>query len=55
MVLDTVVEHHAELRLPGYGWSQAQVREVVRAVMYAQLALRRFSDTAKFVKDLGID
>jgi hypothetical protein len=55
IVIDSVIEHHADLRLPGYGWSRTQVREVVRAVMYSQLALRRFSDNAEFVKDLHID
>jgi hypothetical protein len=43
------------LRRQGHGWSLVQVREVVRAVMYAQLALRRFSDDAEFIKDLKID
>jgi len=55
MVLDSVIEHHADLRLPGCGWSRLQVREVVRAIVCAQLALRRFSDVAEFVKDLKID
>jgi acyl carrier protein len=55
MVLDSVIENHGKLRLPGCGWSRLQVREVVRAIMYAQLALRRFSDTSEFVGDLGID
>ena len=55
LVLDSVVQHHDGLRLSGHGWSRAQVREVVRAVMYAQLALRQFSDDAEFVRDLGID
>ena len=54
LVLDSVIEHHARLRLPGCGWSRRQVCEVVRAVMYAQLGLRRFSDSAEFVDDLGI-
>jgi hypothetical protein len=55
IVLDLVVGHHDCLRLPSHGWSCVQVREVVRAVMYAQLALRRFSDDAEFIKDLKID
>jgi len=55
MVLDLVVGHHNCLRLPGHGWSVVQVREVVRAVMFAQLALQRFSDDAEFIKDLKID
>lgn len=55
MVLDSVIGQHAALRRPSHGWSMNQVREVVRAVMYAQLALRRFSDDAEFVKDLQID
>lgn len=55
VVLDAVVGQHAALRLQGYGWALLQVREVVRAVMYAQLALRRFSDDAEFIKDLRID
>ena len=55
MIFDAVVEQHAVLRLPGHGWSLVQVREVVRAVIYAQLALRKFSDDAQFVKDLKID
>ena len=55
IVLEAVVDQHAALRLPGHGWSRAQVREVVRAVMFFQLALRRFSDDAHFVKDLNID
>lgn len=55
VVLDAVIGQHDTLRRRGYGWSQVQVREVVRAVMYAQLALRRFSDDAEFIKDLRID
>jgi hypothetical protein len=55
VVLDAVVGQHRSLRLQGCGWSLRQVREVVRAVMYAQLALRGFSDDADFVKDLKID
>jgi hypothetical protein len=55
VVLDAVVGQHDALRRSGCGWSQLQVREVVRAVMYAQLALRRFSDDAEFIKDLRID
>jgi hypothetical protein len=55
VVLDAVVGQHDALRRRGCGWSQAQVREVVRAVMYSQLALRRFSDDAEFIKDLRID
>ena len=55
VVADAVIGQHEALRLPGHGWSQAQVREVVRAVMFAQLALRRFSDDARMVKDLGVD
>jgi len=55
MVTDAVICHHNVLRLPGCGWSRRQVREVVRAVMFTQLALRRFSDDALIVKDLGVD
>jgi|KBSMisStaDraftv2_1062788.scaffolds.fasta_scaffold658518_1 hypothetical protein len=55
VVLDAVIGQHQALRRAGLGWSQVQVREVVRAVMYAQLALRRFSDDAEFAKDLKID
>jgi hypothetical protein len=55
MVLDSVIGQHRTLRLPGHGWSLAQVREVIRAVMNAQLQLRKFSDDAEFVKDLKID
>lgn len=55
IVLDVVVGRHASLRLPGHGWSLTQVREVVRAVMNVQLALRRFSDDAEFGKDLKLD
>jgi hypothetical protein len=55
VVLDAVVGQHDALRLQGHGWSLSQVREVVRAVMYAQLALRKFSDDAEFIKDLKID
>jgi hypothetical protein len=55
MVLDTVIGQHSEIRLPGHGWSRQQVREVVRSVMYAQLALQRFSDEDQFVNDLKID
>ena len=55
MVVDSVIDHHSVLRLPGSGWSVVQVREVVRMVIYSQLALRRFSDDAEFVKDLGVD
>ena len=55
IVIDTVVGQHDVLRRQDHGWSLVQVREVVRAVMYAQLALRGFSDDAEFVKDLKID
>jgi len=55
IVIDAVIGQHSSLRLAGHGWSLLQVREVVRAVMYAQLALRRFSDDAEFIKDLKID
>jgi hypothetical protein len=55
LVTGIVIEQHRNLRRPGHGWSRSQVREVIRAVMFAQLALRRFSDDARFVKDLGID
>jgi hypothetical protein len=54
IVTDPVINQHETLRLPGHGWSKTQVREVVRAVMLVQLAIRNFSDDAKFVKDLGI-
>jgi len=55
IVIDSVIGQHESLRLAGHGWSLVQVREVVRAVMYAQLALRRFSDDAEFIKDLRVD
>jgi hypothetical protein len=55
VVIDAVVGQHDALRLQGHGWSLFQVREVVRAIMYAQLALRKFSDDADFVKDLKVD
>jgi len=55
IVMDAVVGQHDALRREGHAWSLLQVREVVRAVMYAQLALRRFSDDAEFIKDLKID
>ncbi|HUR59035.1 MAG TPA: hypothetical protein VM029_15075 [Opitutaceae bacterium] len=55
IVAHAVIAHHDGLRLPGHGWSKAQVREVVRALMFTQLALRRFSDDALIVKDLGLD
>ncbi|MBI5381895.1 MAG: hypothetical protein HZA31_08345 [Opitutae bacterium] len=55
MVSDAVIGKHEMLRLPGHGWSQAQVREVVRAVLFTQQALRGFSDDDKFVEDLGIN
>jgi hypothetical protein len=55
IVTDAVIGQHATLRLPGHGWSLTQVREVVRAVMLTQLALRRFSDDAHIVNDLGVD
>jgi len=55
IIAAVVIKQHDLLRLPGCGWSKAQVREVVRAVMYAQLALRRFSDDARIVDDLGIE
>lgn len=54
IVIDSVIGQHDSLRLAGHGWSLVQVREVVRAVMYAQLALQGFSDDAEFAKDLGI-
>lgn len=54
-VLDCVISHHGVLRRPGTTWSRQQVREVVRAVMRAQLAMNRFSDDALLVRDLGID
>jgi hypothetical protein len=55
IVIDTVIGQHDVLRRQDHGWSLVQVREVVRAVMYAQLALRRFSDDAEIVKDLRIN
>jgi hypothetical protein len=55
LVIDAVIRHHETLRLPGHGWSRSQVREVVRAVMDAHLALRKFSDDAEIVKDLGVE
>ena len=55
MVTDAVIEQHKRLRLLGHGWSQRQVKEVVRAVIFTQLALRKFSDEADFVRDLKID
>ena len=55
IVIDTVIGQHDVLRRQGQGWSLVQVREVVRTVMFAQLALRRFSDDAEFIKDLKID
>ena len=54
LVVDAVVRDHRVLRIPGCGWSRRQVREVVRAVMNAQLSLRKFSDKARIVKDLGV-
>lgn len=54
-VLDCVISHHRVLRRPGTTWSRAQVREVARAVLRAQLAVTRFSDDARFVEDLGVD
>lgn len=55
IVTDAVIVQHEQLRLPGYGWSLVQVREVVRSIMRVQLALRRFSDDAEFVRDLQVD
>jgi len=55
LVVDAVVRHHRALRRPGCGWSRTQVREVARAVMAAQFRLRKFSDDARIVKDLGLD
>jgi len=55
IVIDTVIGQHDVLRRQAHGWSLIQVREVVRAVMYAQLALRRFSDDAHLIKDLAVD
>ncbi len=55
LVIDTVIRQPDALRRQGHGWSFLQVREVVRAVILAQLALRRFSDDAHFIKELGID
>jgi hypothetical protein len=55
IVIDSVIGQHDSLRLAGHDWSLVQVREVLRAVMNAQLALRRFSDDAEFIKDLKID
>jgi hypothetical protein len=55
IVTDAVIGQHESLRLPGHGWSHPQVREVVRAVVSMQVALRRFSDDAEFVKGLKLD
>ena len=55
IVTDAVIQQHQILRLAGQGWSRSQVREVVRAVMFTQLLLRKFSDDAEIVKDLGVD
>lgn len=52
VVIDAVIGQNEVLRLPGYGWSRAQVREVVRSIMFTQLALRKFSVDARLVKDL---
>jgi hypothetical protein len=54
VVLDAVISQHEALRLPGHGWSRAQVREVVRGIMATQLALKKFSDDAEFIKDLRL-
>jgi hypothetical protein len=54
-VLDCVISHHGTLRRPGTTWSREQVREVVRAILRAQLVATRFSDDARFVQDLGVD
>ncbi len=55
VLADSIVARHQTLRLPGHSWSLVQVREVVRLVMYSQLALRGFSDDAEFISDLKID
>lgn len=56
IVGDALVRHHAALRLPGHGWSRRQVRDVVRAIIMAQVNLQRgFSDDARIVEDLGVD
>lgn len=55
MVIDAVIAQHDRLRRPDHAWSLRQVREVVRAIIAVQLALRNFSDDAEFVRDLGAD
>jgi hypothetical protein len=55
LIAQVVITDSAVLRKPGHGWSRVQVREVARAVMFAQFSLRRFSDHARVVKDLGLD
>ena len=55
IVEDVVIRQHGLLRLPGHGWSKTQVREVVRAITFVQQGIGKFSDEARFVKDLGIE
>lgn len=55
VIADIVIRDHTVLRMAGHGWSRRQVRELVRAVVYRQFALRKYSDEARFVKDLGLD
>lgn len=59
LLYDIVTTQHAALRLSGHGWSRAQVRQVVRTVVYRHLepALRsrHFSDDAEFQRDLQLD
>jgi hypothetical protein len=53
-VVDGVISHHRVLRRPGTTWSREQVREVARTILRVQLVLKRFSDDARFVQDLGV-
>ncbi len=54
-ILDLVISHHSSLRTEGTSWSREQVREVVRSITKAQLAIVRLQDDSRFVQDLGMD
>ena len=55
LVTVAVISDYRQLRVENLNWSRGQIGEVVRAVMYHQLNLRRFSNDAEIVRDLGLD
>ena len=53
-VLRLSAAKHRELRAAGTGWSKAQVREIVRAIIRPIVGRSDYSDLARFHQDLGL-